>query len=135
MARTRRTRARTALPAAIAAFAMIAASCGSDDDAETVAKDGEIAQIATTQAQSVTVTTTLGPEDGAEIEAPGDPFPTPFRIWLWLGVAAGLLLLAGLLVWWWTRRKVLQHSVTVAVPAHVKALRELLRWRSASAVF
>ena len=36
MARTRRTRARTALPAAIAAFAMIAASCGSDDDAETV---------------------------------------------------------------------------------------------------
>ena len=100
--------------------------------AETVAKDGEIAQIATTQAQSVTVTTTLGPEYGAAIEAPGDPFPTPFRIWLWLGVAAGLLLLAGLLVWWWTRRKVLQHSITIAVPAHVKALRELLRWRSAS---
>lgn len=99
--------------------------------AETVVAEGEVAQVATTPEQTVTVTTVLTAEHGDEIEAPGDPFPTPFTGWWWvIGGAVGLVL-AVVLFAWLSRRKERPTAVTIDVPAHVKALRELQRFRDA----
>jgi len=99
--------------------------------AETVVAEGQEPQVATTPTQTITVTTTLSAEHGAEIEAPGDPFPTPFAGWWWL---IGAVLLVGLIatgIWWRSRNQSLQPHAAIIVPAHVKALRELARWRNA----
>lgn len=99
--------------------------------AETVVPEGELAQVATTPEQVLTVTTNLAAEHGAEIEAPGDPFPTPAG-YLWYLIALAVVLLILGLVWWGkSRRKSRSPAVTVAVPAHIKAIRELLRWKDA----
>jgi len=99
--------------------------------AETVVPDGEVPQVATTPEQVLTVTSNLAPEHGEGIEAPGDPFPTPFNYGLWLAVAGGVLLVIALLWWLASRKKRPSQALTVAVPAHIKALRELLRWKDA----
>jgi hypothetical protein len=97
----------------------------SDADASAVP------QVATTAEQVITVSSALGAEHGSQIEAPGDPFPTPPRAWVW-ATSLGALLLAGVLAsWFLKRRKQMRHAATIAVPAHVKALRELLRWKTA----
>ncbi|MGK0303126.1 MAG: hypothetical protein ACI89X_004014, partial [Planctomycetota bacterium] len=99
--------------------------------AETVVPEGAVAQVATTPEQVLTVTSNLAPEHGAEIEAPGDPFPTPIS-YLWYLVAVGVVLLAIGLLWWLkSRKKRPSQALSVAVPAHIKALRELLRWKDA----
>ena len=99
--------------------------------AATVVADGEVPQVATTPEQVVTVTSVLSPQHGAEIEAPGDPFPTPPG-YMWYLIAQGLVfLIFGIVCWVGSRRKHRAHAATVAVPAHVKALRELLRWKDA----
>jgi hypothetical protein len=99
--------------------------------AETAAVDGQEQQIATTPERLVTVTTALGSEHGPEIEAPGDPFPTPFAGWWWVFGAAFVALVAALVLVWLSRRRALRPVVAIVVPAHVKALRELARWRKA----
>lgn len=100
-------------------------------EAETQVAEGEQSQVATTPEQVVEVKSHLTAEHGEEVEAPGDPFPTPPDYWLYLGVAG--LVLAFCIVMWLLgrRRKDPQQALTVAVPAHVKALRELLRWKDA----
>jgi hypothetical protein len=99
--------------------------------AETVALAGDVAQVATTPEQVLAVTTNLAPEHGAEIEAPGDPFPTPPG-YLWYFVALGLVLLLVCIMYWVRSRKQRRsHPMIVMVPAHIKALRELLRWKDA----
>jgi hypothetical protein len=83
-----------------------------------------------TPAQTVIVTSTLAGHDPA-IEAPGDPFPTPFGGWWWLALGAALLALTAFgCVWWWRRPRPVQPA-TVALPPHTKALRELSRWHQA----
>jgi hypothetical protein len=69
---------------------------------------------------------------GEAIEAPGEPFPSPFRGWWWL--AAGVLALAAG-VWWWRARPSrpqAEATLAVAVPPHVRAMRALERLRGAS---
>jgi len=99
--------------------------------AETVAAEGEVPQIATTPEQIVTVTTVLADEHGTDIEAPGDPFPTPFGGWWWLIGGAVVLVVFVAIFLWLSRRRQQKEVVAIAVPAHVKALRELQRWRDA----
>jgi len=98
--------------------------------AETVVAAGEQPQIATTPEQALTVTTALSAEYGAEIEAPGDPFPTPFGGWWWIfGAVVAIAFLAGFR--WLSRRQPSRSPAAIVVPAHIKALRELYRWRAA----
>ncbi|MFT4840182.1 MAG: hypothetical protein ACI8UD_003939 [Planctomycetota bacterium] len=99
--------------------------------AETVVPAGEVAQVATTPEQVLTVTTTLAAEHGAEIEAPGDPFPTPAGYLWYLIALAAVLLIAGIVWWRRSRQQNRSQAVTVAVPAHIKAIRQLLRWKDA----
>jgi hypothetical protein len=98
--------------------------------AESVASDGEASSIATTPEKTLVVTTALLPEYGTEIEAPGDPFPTPFGGWWWIFGGVFALSLLVLLVWWLRRRETSRGPIVISVPAHVTALRELIRWRS-----
>lgn len=101
--------------------------------AETAVPEGEQPQIASTPEQVVKVTTTLTGEHGADIEAPGDPFPTPFAGWWWI-LGAALVLLVFVAVFVWMSRRAANNrldAIAIAVPAHVKALRELQRWRAA----
>ena len=87
---------------------------------------------ATSQEVVVLVTSVLSDEHGAEIEAPGAPFATPWSRWWWV---AGLLAIAAataLLVAARRRRARPAAPVAVLVPAHVRALRELRRWRGAA---
>lgn len=91
-------------------------------------KGGDAA--ASTPEHAITVTSTLAGA-GAGIEAPGEPFPTPFGGWWWVA-AAGAAAVA-LFAWFWYRRShpfVRRHPDAVAVPAHVKALRALERLRT-----
>jgi hypothetical protein len=85
---------------------------------------------ASTPEREITVTSMLAGA-GAGIEAPGEPFPTPFGGWWWVAaIAVGALALGS---WWWYRRShplVRHHPDAVAVPAHVKALRALERLRN-----
>lgn len=95
-------------------------------------EEGAVAKVATTPEQTVTVSSLLDGQHGGAIEAPGSLFPTPFAGWWWvLGGTAAVALLA-LLIVWSRRRKPRFDPLTVQVPAHVSALRELQRWRSAS---
>lgn len=98
--------------------------------AETVASEGEDVQVATTPEQVVTVTTALLPEHGKEIEAPGDPFPTPFGGWWWVVGGVAALAFVAMILWRKQRNQPLRHALAIEVPAHVKALRALLRWRA-----
>lgn len=68
---------------------------------------------------------------GEAIEAPGEPFPSPFRGWWW--IAAGCAAVAAG-VWWWRARRFRPNAppaTAVALPPHVRALRELERLRGA----
>jgi hypothetical protein len=91
-------------------------------------KDGT---VATTPELPLDVTTLLaGAADG--LEAPGPPLRLPVSWWpLAAAGALALLLVAGAL--WFLRRARRQRPppTEVAVPAHVKALRELQRLRTA----
>ena len=92
------------------------------------AKDGT---VASTPELPLDVTTLLaGQADG--LEAPGPPLRMPVPWWPWAAVGAGALLL-GFGARWFTRRmrRPRPPPVEVAVPAHVKALRELQRLRTA----
>ena len=99
--------------------------------AESIVPAGEVALVATTPEQTIFVISTLDPEYGAVIEAPGDLFPTPFQNWGWLLllVVVTTFGLFGLLLW--LRHKQNRQVVAVPLPAHVKALRELLLWKAA----
>ncbi|MEO6597324.1 MAG: DUF4381 family protein [Planctomycetota bacterium] len=93
------------------------------------AKDGS--GSASTPEQTFVIESVIG-EHGAAIEAPADPFPTPSRLLWWLAGGAGLLALAMLaFVAWRRRRRLRPHPDAVPVPAHVAALRELARLRTA----
>ncbi|MGB3965763.1 MAG: hypothetical protein WBO45_03465 [Planctomycetota bacterium] len=87
--------------------------------------------VATTAEQTITVTSTLVGA-AAAIEAPGEPFPTPFHGWWWVA-AAGLGVVGLAMVVWLVRgrARVRQHPGEVQVPAHVRALRALERLRAA----
>lgn len=61
----------------------------------------------------------------------GAPFPTPVRWWPWLLAGAALAGFAAGLRWWRGRVRAVQHALEVAVPAHVRALRELQRLQGA----
>ena len=98
--------------------------------AEAVAADGA---AATTAPVAVQVASVLSDADGAEIEPPGAPFPTPAAWWPWaLGVAALAALAAAVAAARRRGRAEPTAPVTVDLPAHVRALRELRRWRSAA---
>lgn len=99
--------------------------------AETAVPEGEQPQIATTPEQLVKVTTNLLAEHGADIEAPGDPFPTPFAGWWWIFGSVVVLLVFATVFLWLSRRNPGIKAHATAVPAHVKALRELQIWRTA----
>lgn len=92
------------------------------------AKDGT---AASTPEQKITVLSSLG-DQGAAIEAPGQPFPAPGHLGWWLaGGAGGALVLAALGFAARRRRRAGSHRQEVAVPAHVKALRALAPLRTA----
>lgn len=99
--------------------------------AETVVADGAEPVVATATAPSLTVSSTLDPEHGDDIEAPGEPIAGAEPWWpAALGASAAVLLL------WWLfsltkRRREVRHHDEVAAPPHILALRELRRWRDA----
>jgi hypothetical protein len=91
-------------------------------------KDGEAA--ASTPEQVITVASSLAGE-GAAIEAPGQPLPSPSRSWVVAAfVAAAVWLLAGALVLARRKRGVRPPRVETALPPHVKAQRALARLRT-----
>lgn len=93
------------------------------------AKDGSVA--ANTPEQTIVVESALAGH-GAAIEAPGEPFPTPSRLWWWIAGSGLFLLVCALaFVAIRRRRRLRPQPAEVAVPPHVKALRALLRLRSA----
>ena len=97
------------------------------------ASDGtEAGAAASSEEVVVLVTSVLSDEHGAEIEAPGAPFATPWSRWWWGAGALALAAAAALLVLARRRRAQPSEPVTVLVPAHVRALRELRRWRGAA---
>ena len=100
--------------------------------AEGAAAAGGDVAVATTDPLTVRVTSVLGEEHGAAIEAPGDVLEAPITWWPWAAGAAAL----GACLWLLARRRRGRADVTVPVavdlPAHVRALRELRRWRAAS---
>lgn len=93
-------------------------------------RDGDDA--ASTPEQKVTVVTALAGA-AAAIEAPGEPFPTPFRGWWWVGSVAAAAA-AGACAWLFLRRAGARRGDAgeVALPPHAKALRALERLRTAS---
>jgi hypothetical protein len=95
------------------------------------AKSRDGAHAASTPELTITVTSALAGA-AAGIEAPGDPFPTPFRGWWWVAAAAAGLV-AGAAMWRWARstRTRRGDADEVALPAHVKAMRTLQRLRTA----
>lgn len=85
---------------------------------------------ASSPAATVAVRSALAPDaDDDGIEAPGDLFPTPAAAWPWL-LAAAVVAAAGAGLWFARRRAQSPAFVAVAVPAHVRALRELERLRA-----
>ncbi len=92
------------------------------------ARDGTV-EVATDELR-LTVTTLLAAA-AAELEAPAPPTaPRRSLLWWLAGGWCGLLAIA-VLAWWWRRRSVAPVvAAAVAVPAHVKALRELARLRA-----
>lgn len=101
--------------------------------AEAVAADGAAGAVATAEEVIVRVASALGEEHGAAIEAPGDPFETPGAWWPWAAAAVALAALAAAVMVGRRRgRTTLRAPVTVDLPAHVRALRELRRWRGAA---
>ena len=99
--------------------------------AESIVPAGEVALVATTPEQVIFVISTLDPEYGAVIEAPGDLFPTPFQNWGWLLLLVFITAIGAFGLLLWSRHKQHRQVVAVPVPAHVKALRELLLWKTA----
>ena len=93
------------------------------------AKDGTVS--ATTPEIELEVTTLLTAQP-AEIEAPSALLSLPFPWLRTAGIALLALCLLGLGIWFARRRRVVPPPPpTVAVPPHVKALRELQRLRAA----
>ncbi len=97
-------------------------------------KGGELA--ASTPEQRIEVVTSLpdAPANadlptlvGDAVEPVGAPFPTPLRPWPWVLGGVALLALGGAFWWWRGRRAEVQHAHEVALPPHVRALRELQR--------
>jgi hypothetical protein len=93
------------------------------------AKSRDGVHAASTPELTITVTSVLAGA-GAAIEAPGEPFPSPFRGWWWIAAAAAGLA-AGAAMWRWARRARRGDAGEVALPAHVKAMRALQRLRNA----
>jgi len=94
------------------------------------AKDGTVS--ASTPELKLHVTTLLA-QAGAELEAPGPPRLPPVSRWPWVAGAWAALLLVALLLWWRSQRsKARTAPIAIAVPPHIKALRELARLRGAS---
>lgn len=101
-------------------------------------QDGELA--ASTAEQTVVVRSALGlavggtpdlaVELGQQVETRGDLFGAPRAWWPWLAGAGGLLSLLAL-AWWLRRPRASHYAREVAVPPHVRALRELQRLRDA----
>lgn len=86
---------------------------------------------ASTPEQTIAVTTALAGA-GTAIEAPGEPFPAPFRGWWWIAViVGGLLAAAASFVALRRAGRRRQQAGEVALPPHVKALRELQRLHDA----
>lgn len=97
-------------------------------------KGGDVA--ASTPEQRIEVLTSL-PDAPPNAELPtlvgdatepvGAPFPTPLRPWPWLLGGAAVLGLCGAWWWWRARQVAVEHAHAVALPPHVRALRELQR--------
>jgi len=100
--------------------------------AEARGADGQVLEAATASEVAVQVQSVLTDEHGAEIEAPGDLFDAPTAWWWWAGAVAVLAALALLVVASRRRRSAAPAPVSVLVPAHVRALRDLQRWRGAA---
>ena len=92
------------------------------------AKDGSVA--ASTPETKLEVTSALG-SAGAQIEAPGEPFPDRPRVLLWASLAGLALLLLGGGLLLLRRRARAPVPTEIAVPPHVKAQRALARLRGA----
>jgi hypothetical protein len=98
---------------------------------EAAAGDGVDPAAATSEAVVVLVTSNLAAEHGAAIEAPGAPFGSSTSWWLWGALAAVVAGLAAAVLLLRRRPRVAAPPAEVVVPAHARALRALLRWRSA----
>lgn len=102
-------------------------------------QDGELA--ASSAEQTVVVRSALGlaaggtpdlaAELGQQVETRGDLFAAPRAWWPWLAGVGGLLSLLAL-AWWLRRPRTRHYAREVAVPPHVRALRELQRLRDAA---
>lgn len=99
--------------------------------AEVLDADGEVAHAATSAALVVLVTSVLAAEHGDEIEAPGDPIEASLG-WWWLAAGAAAAVAAALALRARRRGREPTPPVAIDVPAHVRALRELQRWRGAA---
>ncbi|MBL8752193.1 MAG: hypothetical protein JNK15_02740 [Planctomycetes bacterium] len=95
----------------------------------TARQKGGDATAATPETKVVVATALVG--QAAAIEAPGQPFPTPFQGAYWIAGGAGAGALAAAVWWWWRSRpaRVGAHPDAVALPPHVTALRALQRLR------
>lgn len=93
---------------------------------------GDEPEAATTEEVVVEVASALQDGHGAEIEAPGEPFPTPLSWWWWAAGAAVVLLVVAVVLLSRKKPRRRPDHLEIDVPAHVRALRELQRWRSAS---
>jgi hypothetical protein len=83
--------------------------------------------VATTPETRLLVTSLLA-KAGADVEAPGPPFPPPPRLLPWIALA-GAVVLVLLLLAFVRRRRARNTPAEVVVPPHVKALRALSRLR------
>ena len=98
--------------------------------AEARSAEDVVLAAATSPAVTVVVQTVLMDQHGAEVEAPGALIEAPWRWWWWIAAAASV---AALVLAWASRRRRSRPAFegAVEVPAHVRALRELQRWRGA----
>ncbi|MGC6487960.1 MAG: hypothetical protein ACON4Z_09970 [Planctomycetota bacterium] len=101
--------------------------------AEQAAADGGEPAVATSAEVVVRVRSVLGADDGPEIEPPGAPFAGSGSWWPWGLGATALLALLGVAFLRLRRAPAgMAAPVAVDLPAHVRALRELRRWRGAA---
>ena len=98
--------------------------------AEARSAEGDVLEAATSPQVTVLVKTVLSGQHGAEVEAPGAPIAAPGPWWWWAAALAGVVAVA---LAWASRRRRSQTVIDrkIEVPAHVRALRELQRWRGA----
>ncbi len=76
------------------------------------------------------VVTTVLEGSSSEVEAPGELFESPLDFLSWR-IGLGVLALLVVVILWWRRRvPKIVHPNAIALPAHVKALRELSRLKA-----